>query len=174
MSTSGSTIITLKADADPAAVQRELAARGLWVRRHDLVEAPAADAAGPRVQFAVEAHSRDVDGATLLGIGGVAAVAREPRAHPRVDEQPRIINVGNAGNAGNIGNIGNAGTVGGTAIGLGAPPALIAGPCSVESEAQIGEIAAGLARHGVRFLRGGAFKPRTSPYAFQGHGARAL
>jgi 3-deoxy-7-phosphoheptulonate synthase len=46
--------------------------------------------------------------------------------------------------------------------------AVIAGPCSVESEEQISGIAKQLSRLGVRFLRGGAFKPRTSPYAFQG------
>lgn len=45
---------------------------------------------------------------------------------------------------------------------------LIAGPCSVESEKQIVEIAKAVKKSGATFLRGGAFKPRTSPYAFQG------
>ncbi len=45
---------------------------------------------------------------------------------------------------------------------------LIAGPCSVESEEQIVEIARRVKASGATFLRGGAFKPRTSPYAFQG------
>lgn len=45
---------------------------------------------------------------------------------------------------------------------------IIAGPCAVESEEQILGIARRLSRSGIRFLRGGAFKPRTSPYAFQG------
>lgn len=45
---------------------------------------------------------------------------------------------------------------------------MIAGPCSVESREQINESAAMLSEMGVKFLRGGAFKPRTSPYAFQG------
>jgi 3-deoxy-7-phosphoheptulonate synthase len=45
---------------------------------------------------------------------------------------------------------------------------VIAGPCSVESKAQIDSAAAHLAGKGVRILRGGAFKPRTSPYSFQG------
>ena len=45
---------------------------------------------------------------------------------------------------------------------------VMAGPCSVESERQILESAAIAARHGAKFLRGGAFKPRTSPYDFQG------
>ena len=46
--------------------------------------------------------------------------------------------------------------------------ALIAGPCSVESEAQICEVAAAVKAAGATMLRGGAFKPRTSPYSFQG------
>lgn len=46
--------------------------------------------------------------------------------------------------------------------------ALIAGPCSVESEAQICAVAKSVKASGAEFLRGGAFKPRTSPYAFQG------
>ena len=46
--------------------------------------------------------------------------------------------------------------------------AMIAGPCSVESEAQIIEVATAVKRSGADILRGGAFKPRTSPYAFQG------
>jgi 3-deoxy-7-phosphoheptulonate synthase len=45
---------------------------------------------------------------------------------------------------------------------------LIAGPCAVETEEQIHTIAGFLAKKGVRILRGGAYKPRTSPYAFQG------
>lgn len=51
---------------------------------------------------------------------------------------------------------------------------MIAGPCSVESEAQLKEIAENLFRQGVRVLRGGAFKPRTSPYTFQGLGEEGL
>ena len=45
---------------------------------------------------------------------------------------------------------------------------VIAGPCSVENEAQIIEVANAVKTSGAAFLRGGAFKPRTSPYAFQG------
>ena len=52
--------------------------------------------------------------------------------------------------------------------------AMIAGPCAVESEAQLNEAAEVVARAGVRILRGGAFKPRTSPYEFQGLGAAGL
>lgn len=57
--------------------------------------------------------------------------------------------------------------VGGRTIG-GREIALMAGPCSVESEAQILGTARAVAAAGAQFLRGGAFKPRTSPYEFQG------
>ena len=46
--------------------------------------------------------------------------------------------------------------------------AVIAGPCAVESREQVEEAAAGVKQGGAHLLRGGAFKPRTSPYAFQG------
>ena len=49
-------------------------------------------------------------------------------------------------------------------------PVIMAGPCSVESEEQIFEIASQMAKKGGHILRGGVFKPRTSPYAFQGFG----
>ncbi|MBV8727350.1 MAG: 3-deoxy-7-phosphoheptulonate synthase, partial [Candidatus Eremiobacteraeota bacterium] len=49
-----------------------------------------------------------------------------------------------------------------------------AGPCSVESEAQIDETAQAVVKSGAAVLRGGAFKPRTSPYTFQGLGESAL
>ena len=49
-----------------------------------------------------------------------------------------------------------------------------AGPCSVESREQIFSIAESIAKTGVKILRGGAFKPRTSPYAFQGMGEKGL
>ena len=52
--------------------------------------------------------------------------------------------------------------------------ALIAGPCSVESEEQVIEIARAAKKSGANLLRGGAFKPRTSPYAFQGMGSSGL
>ncbi|MCB6201458.1 3-deoxy-7-phosphoheptulonate synthase [Extibacter muris] len=52
--------------------------------------------------------------------------------------------------------------------------ALIAGPCSVESEEQVLEIASKAKESGANLLRGGAFKPRTSPYSFQGMGLDGL
>ena len=52
--------------------------------------------------------------------------------------------------------------------------AVVAGPCSVESEEQVVAIARAVKAAGASMLRGGAFKPRTSPYAFQGLGAEGL
>ncbi len=57
---------------------------------------------------------------------------------------------------------------------LGDGAVLIAGPCSVEDETQIFQTAKFLASRGVRFLRGGAWKPRTSPYEFQGLGKEGV
>ena len=51
---------------------------------------------------------------------------------------------------------------------------MMAGPCSVESPEQIETVAAFVAKHGAQVLRGGAFKPRTSPYSFQGMGLKGL
>ena len=59
-------------------------------------------------------------------------------------------------------------TIGGTDL------ALIAGPCAIESREQAFTIAERVAKAGARFFRGGAYKPRTSPYAFQGMGEEGL
>ncbi len=63
---------------------------------------------------------------------------------------------------------GTDGTFGGRDLGV------IAGPCSIESREQAFAIAERVAKAGARFFRGGAYKPRTSPYAFQGLGEEAL
>jgi len=63
--------------------------------------------------------------------------------------------------------------VGGTKVG-GGNFAVMAGPCSIESEEQILSIAQGIKLSGGTFLRGGAFKPRSSPYSFQGMGLDGL
>ena len=61
-------------------------------------------------------------------------------------------------------DLGNGAAIGGEKL------AVIAGPCSVESETQIVEVAEAVQKSGAAALRGGAFKPRTSPYSFQGMG----
>jgi 3-deoxy-7-phosphoheptulonate synthase len=63
---------------------------------------------------------------------------------------------------------GSDGSFGGRTLGI------IAGPCSIESREQAVAIAERVAKAGARFFRGGAYKPRTSPYAFQGLGEEAL
>jgi 3-deoxy-7-phosphoheptulonate synthase len=90
---------------------------------------------------------------------GVASVARPSRAYrlssQEFREEPTIVKVRDA-------------VIGGGSL------TLMAGPCSIESREQLFEVAAGVAAAGATLLRGGAFKPRTSPYAFQGLGLEGL
>jgi len=69
---------------------------------------------------------------------------------------------------GTIVDLGRGVTIGGTEL------AVAAGPCSVESPEQIHAVAEAVSKAGARILRAGAFKPRTSPYAFQGLGEKGL
>ncbi len=69
---------------------------------------------------------------------------------------------------GTIVKLGRGVTIGGNEI------VVMAGPCSVENAEQIDTVAASVAASGARILRGGAFKPRSSPYSFQGMGEQAL
>ncbi len=143
-------LVVLRKEADPGAVERALAGAGLWCRR---LQARAGDTP---TQLWVLPFSQEVSAEALLAIDGVAAIADSPSPHPRLDAQPRPA------------------IVAGVRFGVAEAPVLLAGPCAVESAAQISELARRLARQGVRFLRGGAFKPRSSPYAFRGHGVEAL
>ena len=145
-------IVTLAADADKNAVRQGLVDRGLWVESFE-----ATGNEGP-VHYLIRPGSSAAAARELRSIDGVASVATQASAHPLLDRQARQVDVG------------------GVAIGPrpASDPVLFAGPCSVESPEGIFVIAARLAQLGVRFLRGGAYKPRTSPYSFQGHGAPAL
>jgi 3-deoxy-7-phosphoheptulonate synthase len=69
---------------------------------------------------------------------------------------------------GTIVDLGRGVTIGGKEV------AIAAGPCSVESREQIHEVAEAVSKAGAKILRAGAFKPRTSPYAFQGLGEKGL
>lgn len=142
-------IVSLSPEAQPDEVRRELAARGLWVGALER------SADGKARQFVIGSHSVDGDPASLSAIPGVQNVSVAASAHPRMDAQ------------------GHAVLVAGVLVG-GPKPVIMAGPCAVESEAQIHAIAERVARQGATFLRGGAFKPRTSPYSFQGRGPEAL
>ena len=57
---------------------------------------------------------------------------------------------------------------------IGGEPMVLAGPCSIESAEQMDQVGRYLRSAGVKFLRGGAFKPRSSPYSFQGLGEEGL
>ncbi len=140
-------IVTLKPGADPDEVQRQLVGRGLWVRRLGTGEA---------VQFFVEPSSAHVDAEAVSAIDGVAGVAAEPSPHPLMDALPDFLDID------------------GVRLGGNAAPIVMAGPCGVESEEGIHEIARFVGELDVEFLRGGAFKTRSSPYAFQGRGEPAL
>ncbi|NUP04615.1 MAG: 3-deoxy-7-phosphoheptulonate synthase [Polyangiaceae bacterium] len=141
-------IVTLSQGAEVDSVRRELAGLGLWVS--SVERSQKGD-----VHIVVGRGSTAVDPSLIEKVRGVSSVSAPSSAHPLVDAHTASVDVG------------------GYKIGP-ETPALIAGPCSVESEDQILRIARAIAPHGVRFLRGGAFKPRTSPYAFQGHGRQAL
>jgi 3-deoxy-7-phosphoheptulonate synthase len=62
----------------------------------------------------------------------------------------------------------------GVKVGADSPVVIMAGPCSVDLKERLMETADAVKDAGARILRGGAFKPRTSPYSFQGHGEKAL
>lgn len=65
-------------------------------------------------------------------------------------------------------------TIGDIRIGSDFSPVLIAGPCAIETPEQVDQTASFLASRGVQLFRGGAFKPRTDPYSFQGLGEEGL
>jgi 3-deoxy-7-phosphoheptulonate synthase len=157
-------IVSLKQDADPTAVMGELARRGLWVSRVEHT------AGGGPLHYVIAPHSAAVGADELARIDGISAVTVSRSAHPLVDRQGPSVTVGDA----RI-EAGSWAGAGPRARGPGARgPAWMCGPCSIESEEHAREVAAGVASLGVTFLRGGAFKPRTSPYAFQGVGVDGL
>ena len=101
----------------------------------------------------VVGDTRSIDSNGILTFNGVDKILKveEPfkKANRLFKPEDTVINV-------------NGTLVGGNHLGI------MAGPCSVESEEQIIEIAKSVKASGANFLRGGAFKPRTSPYSFQG------
>lgn len=102
---------------------------------------------------------KPADGERMLWLGAPP----ERKTPPRVKELPKVTAVREA----------TAVRVGPFEVG-GGKRAVIAGPCAVESPEQVERLARAVARAGATALRGGVFKPRTSPYAFQGHGLAAL
>jgi 3-deoxy-7-phosphoheptulonate synthase len=113
-----------------------------------------------RVAIGLIGNDGKVDSGRLVALPGVLEVIRVTEPYKQVSrewrEEPTVIELPN-----------------GTSLG-GHEVALIAGPCSIESEGQILAVARSIRDAGATVLRGGAFKPRTSPYAFQGLGRRGL
>jgi 3-deoxy-7-phosphoheptulonate synthase len=101
-----------------------------------------------------------VDSARLEGLPGVLEVIAVSKPYKQVSREWREEDT--------IITLSNGTTIGGNEV------AIMAGPCAVESEGQILEIAHRVKEMGATVLRAGAFKPRTSPYAFSGLGLKGL
>jgi len=113
-----------------------------------------------RTTVGVVGNDGSVDAGRMQGMPGVLEVIPVTKAYKQVSREWKPEDT--------IVNLENGTTIGGHSI------VVMAGPCSVESEAQIMDIAERLKEDGATILRGGAFKPRTSPYSFQGLGEDAL
>ncbi|MCG8636532.1 MAG: 3-deoxy-7-phosphoheptulonate synthase [Desulfobacterales bacterium] len=114
---------------------------------------------GDRVSIGVLHNKGSVDAGHFLGLEGVKEVIPVTKPYKLVSrefqQENTLVKVGNA------------------VFGDGSLP-VIAGPCAVESEEQLLSIAGSVKEAGASLLRGGAFKPRTSPYSFQGMGEEGL
>jgi 3-deoxy-7-phosphoheptulonate synthase len=114
-----------------------------------------------RTAIGITGNQGEVDRGNLEELSGVAEVIRVSKAYKLasrdVKEEDTVIRFE-----------GTDAAIGGRNL------AIIAGPCSVESREQAFAIAESVAASGAQFFRGGAYKPRTSPYAFQGLGLEAL
>jgi 3-deoxy-7-phosphoheptulonate synthase len=145
----------MKAHASPEEIQAVCEAiEKLGLRPHPL---PGAE----RTAIGITGNKGEVNRGGLEALSGVAEVIRVTKAYKLasrdVKEEDTIIHFA-----------GTDATIGGRNL------AVIAGPCSIESREQAFAIAEQVAASGAQFFRGGAFKPRTSPYAFQGMGLEAL
>jgi 3-deoxy-7-phosphoheptulonate synthase len=120
------------------------------------------DVTGPegRPALAVDGSIAPADGARLTALPGVDEVVWGGSAHHLAsrDWHPESTRI----------TFSNGVTIGGGDV------VVIAGPCAVEGERQLFDTAAKVAESGAQFLRGGAFKPRTSPWSFQGLGPAGL
>jgi len=114
-----------------------------------------------RTAIGITGNQGEVDRGNLESLSGVAEVIRVSKAYKLasrdVKEEDTVVSFP-----------GTSAAIGGRSL------AVIAGPCSVESREQALAIAEQVAAAGAQFFRGGAYKPRTSPYAFQGLGLEAL
>lgn len=142
-------LVQLKPGISANTVRAHLSTLGLWTR-------PLQNQSGETTSIEIVDPSPSVPTDTLLKIDGVLSVLSKPSAHPLLD----AVNT-------------ETDRLEGYSI-SGSEPLLFAGPCSVEDENRIHRIARDVASVGAQFLRGGAFKPRTSPYEFNGLGEDAL
>ncbi len=112
-----------------------------------------------RTAIGITGNEGAIDHTHFENLPGVADTIRVTKPYKLISKKSRpeksVVTIGNA-------------TIGGDEL------AMIAGPCAVESPEQVFEIAEIVSRSGAKFFRGGAFKPRTSPYAFQGAGEDGL
>ena len=113
-----------------------------------------------RTAIGLVGNDGKVDSSRLESLPGVLQVIHVTQPYKQVSREWRAEST--------VVELANGARIGGDEI------VLMAGPCSVGSESQILEVAHRLKAAGVTILRGGAFKPRTSPYAFQGLGLRGL
>jgi 3-deoxy-7-phosphoheptulonate synthase len=147
-------VIVMKPGATEAQVRevsRRLEARGLKIHRSD---------GESRTVLGVVGDTKKLDERDLQLLDGVASVARISEPYKLASRSYKAEDTVIALEK--------------TSIGGGAAVTLMAGPCSVESREQIFTCARMVAEQGIRILRGGAFKPRSSPYSFQGLGVEGL
>lgn len=146
-------LIVMKADA----TEREVADVVSVIEELGLKPHPMPGA--QRTAIGITGNQGTVDTTRFENMPGVAEAIKVSKPYKLItlDLQPdkTVVRVGDA-------------TIGGDEL------AIIAGPCAIESHAQAFAIAETVRRSGARFFRGGAFKPRTSPYAFQGLGEEGL
>jgi len=148
-------LVVMKAQATPEEIQAVCEyIEQLGFRAHPL---PGAQ----RTAIGITGNQGEVDRGNLEELSGVAEVIRVSKAYKLasrdVKEEDTVIRF-----AGTDATIGDRNL------------AIVAGPCSIESREQAFAIAEQVAASGAQFFRGGAYKPRTSPYAFQGLGLEAL
>jgi 3-deoxy-7-phosphoheptulonate synthase len=152
-------LVVMKAQATPEQIQAVCAAiEQLGFRAHPI---PGAQ----RTAIGITGNNGAVEQENIEALSGVAEVIRVSKAYKLasrdVKEENTVIHFPRTGSCPEA-------TIGGGNL------AIIAGPCSVESHDQAFAIAERVAASGALFFRGGAYKPRTSPYSFQGLGVDGL
>ena len=114
-----------------------------------------------RTAIGITGNKGEVESGTLEEMPGVQEVIRVSKPYKLVSRDTKPDNT-------IIKFSGSSATIGGADL------AIIAGPCAIESRDQAFKVAERVARAGAQFFRGGAYKPRTSPYSFQGMGEEGL